>query len=498
MSTINRPLSYGATDFSARLALVVTSLAALGLGVAIGQPIPTLFGVVGGLFVAWSADPLNDGDATGRVLGGLALSFGSVLLVVGIALVAMRTTLAPTALVACTSFAVVAVGVDTFVGLTRDTARPVLKSLGQSLLVVGTIALLATCVNRHLFRLNAALLADGSTRLLGTNALVSFVILQYELVAAVLLFGLALPRLKRWTNGDTGRLAAAEQFALEPTDISRGVWLFLLAELIVLFPPSIGHWFERFLSTIPVFGFIVRTLLRPWVLHLPLTILCFALASVVVADYVRRGVVLWLGPNPQVVLGYASDGFVACFLALAGTALLPVGQWLGPVAHESIPVSRALVVSGSGATLLWGLAVALACVLGLVFLVLLSEQIPYVPRTAGGFAVGCGLLFAGTLIGSYANVPMFVTFVGVGATLYVWELGRYAVELGHQMGDVAETRRGEVTHAAGGLLVGLAGIGLAAAAAYLVGPASVPQGWRAAAGLGLALVALVAFAFALD
>jgi len=139
--------------------------------------------------------------------------------------------------------------------------------------------------------------------------------------------------------------------------------------------------------------------------------------------------------------------------------------------------------------------------------------VPFLPwpghAALGG--LGAGLLAAGSLAGEKRPVHLGATlaafaalFAGVGGagalhtvvptllTLVAWDVGRYGIRLGRQLGPDADTRRAELVHAASTTLVGVCGAALALATFSLVAGA-VPTLAAVACLLGATLL-LVSFA----
>jgi hypothetical protein len=88
-------------------------------------------------------------------------------------------------------------------------------------------------------------------------------------------------------------------------------------------------------------------------------------------------------------------------------------------------------------------------------------------------------------------------FIGVAAALGGWDISVSASLVGHEVGRAAETRRGEVIHAAGVLAVGCVAVLVTLLGVEFIGAAAlavdVPR-WRAVGALALLLLALVCFA----
>lgn len=162
-----------------------------------------------------------------------------------------------------------------------------------------------------------------------------------------------------------------------------------------------------------------------------------------------------------------------------------------PVERRPAGLSRALGI-GAGA-----LAVAAA---GAYSVTAGAAAVTGIVVLAGGLAVGtrravtagAAVLLGAVLAAGVEGAPAAALLVGVGATVFAWDAGGFAVDLGAQLGREAETARLEVLHAA-------------ATAAVVLGTAGVGYGvYRSAAGgqpvaaLLLLLVAGVVLAATLD
>jgi hypothetical protein len=85
------------------------------------------------------------------------------------------------------------------------------------------------------------------------------------------------------------------------------------------------------------------------------------------------------------------------------------------------------------------------------------------PVTVGSALLFCGVLAAGTV--GAATRPLLVAGA---ATVVCWDVGRYAVDLGAQLGRAASTVRVELLHVAVSALVASATVGAAYAASRTV------------------------------
>lgn len=81
----------------------------------------------------------------------------------------------------------------------------------------------------------------------------------------------------------------------------------------------------------------------------------------------------------------------------------------------------------------------------------------YLTETSAGYGLAATGLFLGTVAAGTVDASPLVVFAGIGASLLVWDLGRFGTSLGREIGPDADTRDVELIHASGTLLVGLLG-----------------------------------------
>lgn len=78
--------------------------------------------------------------------------------------------------------------------------------------------------------------------------------------------------------------------------------------------------------------------------------------------------------------------------------------------------------------------------------------------------VGSFVLFVGALAGPATGSESPAVLVAVAATVLAWDVGEHAINVGEQLGREADTRNGEVAHAAASTVIGAG----AAALGYLL------------------------------
>ncbi|WP_049907257.1 DUF7519 family protein [Halovivax asiaticus] len=130
---------------------------------------------------------------------------------------------------------------------------------------------------------------------------------------------------------------------------------------------------------------------------------------------------------------------------------------------------------------------ALATALSVVTALLVPTQtaqlfgLPGVVLLAGGAitgsrrSVGYGfaVLTLGLLLGGLQGVPALALVCGAFCATVAWDVGRYGITVGEQLGRAASTIRIELAHAIASATVGLVGVAVGYAA-FLAGPSEQP------------------------
>lgn len=184
--------------------------------------------------------------------------------------------------------------------------------------------------------------------------------------------------------------------------------------------------------------------------------LCTALWNRVVATAQRRAAFLS-------TLGYV---LVLTVVVLA-TPLVPdvVEPMLDRLASQYsavVALSALYRALGPPATVLLGSYLGVVVIVFLLYSVAVLETVRIVPDGVSGVALGCAHLSAGAILAGLAGAPALAVFGGLAGTLYVWDVGQYATELGSRLGRSAETKRAELSHAVGSI----SGLGLAVGLPY--------------------------------
>lgn len=106
-------------------------------------------------------------------------------------------------------------------------------------------------------------------------------------------------------------------------------------------------------------------------------------------------------------------------------------------------------------------------------------------------AFGVGALFLGVAFGGLGTGSVESSLLAMAATMLAWDFGEQAINVGEQLGREADTRRGEVTHAAASTLLAASAV----AVGYLI--YAVATGGQPVAALILLLVGAVFLTMAL-
>lgn len=480
--------------FSGWLAVAVGTVAALALGVAAGN-LGTPVGVAGALAFGWAAGALEGPSNARRAAGSLAVVFGGLAGLAGPAVAAGG--FAGFLVGALGVVAVALLAVDATAGLGEGSLSPVMESLGGSI-AAAIAGVAATSVLHVGFGLGVAwLLVVGLAAISLASALGAFVTLQLSALAVGVLVGRARSTVETWFRGDVPIDAWDEMDAFEVAvgDVPRGYWVLLGLQVLLALSPTGRSLVAWLLDAMWLVGDAVAVALQSGVLHGALWLVGLLAAGVLVADSVRRVVVGALSPNPARSLA-AGAGGLALLVAVPAAVALAALLWPAGLDGGDLLVSAA--PWGASAAVLSLLVMALGVVFAIQVTGIAVAARSLVPDDAAGFALGALCLLLAAVAAAAVGVHELFVFAGVAAALVAWDLGETAVDLGSHLGPDVRTRRAEVVHATGSGAVAVVGVGLAAAALYLLGPLSVPgTDGRAAAALALTLAALVAFSVAL-
>lgn len=474
---------------SRRLGLAVAAFAVIALGFTVGEVFVPV-GVAGALVLAWGLSALRaasnshvGGGSVAVVAGALAIG-GTGMLSAGGA--SMVVVLLGSAAVLFASL----VALGDAAGEWLLPARPVFLFGGLAAIFVGVLSLLAHGL--YSLWLAPAGYVGGiraaweiSVGASSDSPLVAFVSLQVVVLAVVFLFPVGRRIVANWLGGELSQ--SMDSIGDVPFDLERiphAYWVALGGQLFVLLLPGDSNLLAWVLSSLWVLGSAIRFVLVSGLVHAPLALFVLFLGAIVVAELLRRLVRSALGARPGRRLALTAGGIafgVVLFVGSAGWFVL-----LG----NSLPAVNAGFGSG------FGVGAALNVTLAFVLFGLLAVVwVPcwYVANHGSGSSA---IMFAsagvfGTAIAvEIAGGPPLAVFGGVAASVVTWDLASTGMDFSSHLGTHAETRRAEVVHATGTLAVAVAGIVLAGAAIYLVGPLPVP-GDRAAAAVVLALFGVV-------
>lgn len=485
-------VNHGSTRFGGALASVVAVCAVLLLGVGTGNLVSVAAGVVGSVCIALGANGMQSKQNERRAAGSLAIVGGAI------ALTATTGLGTPPLFSLLLGLGMTAVLLNARVDLSSSVGYPVYLMLRRStaVLVVGTA--LAVCIHGGLFRtlggLGGLVIVNAAT----SSTLAMIIALQIGCLAAVELLHWVVPILDDWLPAKARlRQRILEPFGFRLETVPVAYWAFLAIQIIVVYSGWGPRWFARLLASLSVLGDVIRLVFGSGVLQAVVAAIILFELVLLAARGAQHVIIAWMGDEPPQTLAFAAGGIggvalaglvgaVSTFVPSVGSTLATIEPWgmveqLGP----------ATVIAGSVA------GVLILLVLVQVFAVLAVR--PWVALdSASGFAFGGAALFIGALAAAELGAPPAIVFCAVGAALVVRDVGDHAAEVGLQIGRAAETRRGEVAHATGGLLVAVLGVGLAVGTLSFVGPVSLPtSSWRGYLALVLLLVAVVSFSLLL-
>lgn len=188
------------------------------------------------------------------------------------------------------------------------------------------------------------------------------------------------------------------------------------------------------------------------------------LARASVAGVVRRSAPLVVGTAVTVGAVLFADAVYATLLDVVTDPLPAV------LAEETRTVAGAVVGVYGPNVVVVGLTAALIVLTGLVAVSLwLGLRFGYLSGETGGFTLAAAGLFAASAFAGTLDAPVWLVFGGVATSLLVWDAGTFGVTLGREIGGRAPTARAEVVHVGGTVVVGLAGMLVAAGVSRLSG-----------------------------
>ncbi|WP_255168436.1 DUF7519 family protein [Natrononativus amylolyticus] len=464
------PNSTGSSDLGTAT-IVLATVATIGLGAGIGAGVAgpflpaTIAAAVAGVAVGASLTLLQSSSLPRQTLGSCGLLAGLALL---------APTVAYAGLFAIT--AGVATGATT-IALAPGSSfrRPVSRSLRASAVsaaVVVAAGLFALSGNGGYVGLFLVGLHAGIT----TTPFIAFVSLQVLAIAA-LLFGAASVSVLESAVPDRADLPDVEALIESAAELPTALQYAYAGQVLLWFVPGFAVVFESTLVSLGPVGAAIATALTSGVLHAAVGAVVLLAVLVCLGAAFAPFAQLWLEPYPLRTLAFAAGGVPVALAALAAIAL-------GPTA------------AGDNLTLLWLLVGVFAA--AFVAVELLARRVAgadWRRRTLGVGALG---LFATTVVAALAGLEALFVFVGVAASILVWDVGENALSMRGELGPGVDSRQTELVHAMGSALVGVVGVAVAAGAVYGIGTVAPPTyRWQAVVPVALALVAVVAFAAAL-
>lgn len=481
---------------TATLAAVVAAGVALLVGFTAGYGRSTLLAVLGSGLLAAGASAIT-ADSRYRQAGGSVAATAGAALLFGLFVLALGGRTGWVHFVLWLGVALVAV--DAAAGLGRDrawTLSALALENGRNL-IVGVVA--TVLLSMVVFYGVVPAFLGGVLELATITALVGFVSLQVLVLVAALSVPRAVSILDRWLPEDDSRrdtvLDSMESVGLTVGDVPLGYWVVLAFQMLAAFVPQAHQLFGTF------FGGVLGPLFASGVLHGLVGLVVLAMAGVYAAGVLQRRTVAWLGATPAQTVAVQAGSLVSVLAAvLVSLAFGSLPNSILVDLLEPVVVDR-LTFVGVAPALLAALALALLVVIGLLYVGSSLASFGFVPSGAPGFAVGSALLFLGSLAAAAYGTPAVVVFAGVAGALLTWDVGSHASSVGRQLGQVADTRRGEFVHVTGTAAVLLVAVGVASLARYVVVPATAPARTQSMSGpavlsLVLVLVAVLAFVVA--
>lgn len=485
---------------SAALSGTVAVVAAPGLGIAVGDPIPVLTGLVGGLCIAAGAWALHK-DAHTRIAGG------SVAVIVGTGVFCGTAFLTSDywSLVVALGFPLAAtlVVIDASSGLVppADETDELSEMLEESFVVllvgIGITIVCAVAAAVRLPWVPARVVAGFSI-----HPLVGFVTLQAGALLAVVVLDRATEVLESWIPAPAATTdRALDGLALPRTnwwDIDPYIKAAVGLQLLAAFVPTARELFDRFLGTLPVLGPVLRFALSGS-FHLPFAAGFLPLLGILIAEQLRQWLLQWLGDDPGRSLARQTGSIVAPVVLLLGALVLTAAG----VTQRVAPTYAGGGHYGSATVLLLGALVSVVVLwtLGRLLTGLVDAEL--LSRRVTGFAGGSALLFVMTLLAAERGLAPLFVLVGCAAALLVWDAGVHASSIGHQLGRDAETTDSEFVHVTGTAAVLAGAVLLVMLVRYVLIPVAVPTtpaglSLSSVVALGLILVAIAAFTLALN
>lgn len=481
-------LEHGSTRFGGALASLVATCTVLVLGWGTGNLASVTSGIAGAVCIALGSKGLQSEANERRAAGSLAIVGGAIALTVSLGLASSPL------FSLLLGVGLTAVVLNATVGLSTGVGYPVYLMLRRSLavLVVGTI--LAAGIHAGVFRALGAVGSILVSRSVTSSVLAMLIGLQIGCLVAVELLHWVVPILDDWLPAEANlRRRILDPFGFRLETVPPAYWVFLALQIIVAFSYWGPRWFDRLLGSLSTLGDVIRLVFGSGVLQSVVAVVILFELLVLVARGAQHVTIAWMGDEPPQTLAFAAGGIAAVALAGAVGALSVFVPSVGSAVATVEPWG--LVRQLGPTTVVTGGITGVLLLLVLVQVLGVLSVGPWVALdSASGFAFGGGALFIGALVAANLGAAPVLVFCAVGAALVVRDVGDHSAEVGLQLGRTAETRRAEIAHSTGGLIVAALGVGLAVGTLTFVGPVSLPaESWRAHLALALLLVAVVSF-----
>ncbi|WP_233274821.1 DUF7519 family protein [Haladaptatus cibarius] len=484
--------THGSTRFGGALATVIAAYMVFVLGWVTGNLASVLMGLAGALCISLGTNGVQSSANEFRAAGSIAIVSGVLLLT------ASAVFGNPPLFALLLGLCVTAVALNATTTLTSVAGFPLYLMLRRSIAVLFVGLVVAGGIHAGAFRTFGEVVSTIAVTVSTSSDLARLISLQVAGLVVIELLHWVVPILDEWlTEGKKLKKRVLEPLDVRLETVPTPYWMFLGMQVIVASSAWGPSFFEALLVSLSIFGDVIRTLLRSGVLHVPLAAFLLFELGVLAVRTVQHVVIAWAGDRPPQAIAFSAGGIAVVVLA----GLLGAGSILVPSFGSAVATIEpgALVEQfGPASVLIAGVGGIL-----LAFIVLQVVAVSFVQPwvsldSASGYALGGATLFIAALVAAELGAAPVVVFCGVAAALVVRDVGDHAAEINLQIGWEADTRRGEVVHATGVLLVAGVGVGLAVAVLSFVGPISLPtETWRGYLALALLLVAVVAFSLLL-
>jgi len=480
---------------SGGLALAVTVVTALLLGVATDQLFETVLGfLAAGLLTGGTLAAERENNAI-RAAGSFAVVLGGFLAVAGV-LSIVGASVGGVALGLGVPLSMVAIALGVVVAPDVEDLAPGKSALYYAVGLTVLGALGAAAVHTNSFAMPFVLAGEvlGAIVAGATHndlaGLATLLICLGALGAVARRFLSALPdrhhpevsrSARRW--GRRGMVVG---------------WLFLVVGLVLFAPALVADGDDTPLADTA--GGLLADVATAWGLHVLLAVATVLLAAALVAIRLYRRIDRTTPDDVGDRLARATGGFgLLLVVPVASLFVKPVEPLAPRLPDPAVTELTSLVGSYGAGTVLYllvivALLVAVALTLGFGFVLTADAA----PDGSGTVALGAGLVFASAIGAADWGVDPLLVLGAGAAALFVWDVGENAAGLGRQLGRRAETSRGEFVHGGASALVAGGAVGVAYGAGTTASAVTVPPvGWLLVLALACSTVAGVLFLWAL-